>query len=128
VRKHTPKRVPKCLRLRNHIIFVTIFSSIDFKKRLSRRYTDERFHLSIAQDRLRKIPLKLHEVSRDRKVWQHNSFGKFEHGSTFVLSRISCIALGSALLEDEQNFKLGGCVGAHKTSISCANMSSMCIR
>jgi hypothetical protein len=31
--------------LRNHNIIVTIFSLIDFKKRLSRRDTDERFHL-----------------------------------------------------------------------------------
>jgi hypothetical protein len=71
VRKHTPKRVPECLRLRNHIIFVTILSVIDFKKRLSRRDIDERFHLSIAQDKVRKIPQKLHEVSRDYKVWPH---------------------------------------------------------
>jgi hypothetical protein len=67
VRKHTPKRVPECLRLRNHIIFVTIFSPIDFKKRLSQRDTDNRFHLSTAQDKV-KIPQKLHEVSRDRKI------------------------------------------------------------
>jgi hypothetical protein len=71
VRKHTPKSVPECLRLRNHIIFVTIFSPIDFKKRLSRRDTEERFHLSTAQDKVRKNPLKLHEVSRNRKVWPH---------------------------------------------------------
>jgi hypothetical protein len=45
-----------------------------------------------------------------------------------ALSRISCIASGLALLEDKQKFKLGGCVGAHKTSISCANMSSKCIK
>jgi hypothetical protein len=45
-----------------------------------------------------------------------------------VLSQISCIASGLALLEDEQKFKLVGCVGAHKTSISCANMSSKCIK
>jgi hypothetical protein len=32
--------------LRNHNIIVTIFSPIDFKKRLNRRDTDERFHLS----------------------------------------------------------------------------------
>jgi hypothetical protein len=51
----------------------------------------------------------------------------FEHGSTLVLSRISCIALGFALLEDEQKFKLGGCVSAHKTSISRANMSGKCV-
>jgi hypothetical protein len=71
VRKHTPKRVPKCLRLRNHIIFVTIFSLIGFKKRLSRKDTDERFHLSTAQDKVRKIAQKLHEVSRDHKLWPH---------------------------------------------------------
>jgi hypothetical protein len=45
-----------------------------------------------------------------------------------VLSRISCIASGLALLEDEQKFKPRGCVGAHKTSISCANKSSKCIK
>jgi hypothetical protein len=56
-----------------------------------------------------------------------NLFGKFEHGSTIVLSQISCIASGLALLEDEQKFNLGGCVGTHKTSISCANMSSKCM-
>jgi hypothetical protein len=65
---HTHKRVPEGLRLRNHIIIVTIFSLIDFKKRLSRRGMDERFHLSTAQDKL-KIPQNLHEESRDRKVW-----------------------------------------------------------
>jgi hypothetical protein len=36
-----------------------------------------------------------------------DSFGKFEHGSTLVLSQICCTASGLALLEDEQNFKLG---------------------
>jgi hypothetical protein len=45
-----------------------------------------------------------------------------------VLSRISCIASGLALLKDEQKFNLGGCVGAHKTSILCANMSSKFIK
>jgi hypothetical protein len=53
VRKHTPKRLPECLRLRNYIIFVTIFSPIDFKKRLRRRDMDERFHLSTAQDKVK---------------------------------------------------------------------------
>jgi hypothetical protein len=42
--------------LRNHNI---IFSPIDFKKRLSRRDTDERFHLSTAQDKV-KNSTKLH--------------------------------------------------------------------
>jgi hypothetical protein len=54
-------------------------------------------------------------------------FGKSKHGSRLMLSQISCIASGLALLEDEQKFKLGGCVGTHKTPISCTNMSSKCI-
>jgi hypothetical protein len=57
-----------------------------------------------------------------------DSFGKFEHGSTLVLSQSSCTASGLALLEDEQKFNLRGCVGTHKTSISCTNMSSKCIK
>jgi hypothetical protein len=57
-----------------------------------------------------------------------NLSGKSEHGSTLVLSQISCIASGLALLEDEQKFKLGGCVGTHKTPISCTNMLSKCIK
>jgi hypothetical protein len=47
---HIPKRVPECLMLRNHSI---IFSAIDFKKRLSMRDMDERFHLSTAQDKVK---------------------------------------------------------------------------
>jgi hypothetical protein len=54
-------------RFKKHSI---IFSLIDFKKRLSKRDTDERFHLSTAQDEV-KIPQKPHEVSRDCKVWLH---------------------------------------------------------
>jgi hypothetical protein len=57
-----------------------------------------------------------------------NSSGKFEHGPAVVLSQISCIASGLALLEDEQKFKLGGCIGAHEALISCTNMSSKCIK
>jgi hypothetical protein len=53
VRIHTPKRVPECLRLRNHNIIIIIFPPIDFKRRLIRRDTDERFHLSIAQDKVK---------------------------------------------------------------------------
>jgi hypothetical protein len=56
-----------------------------------------------------------------------NLFGKSKHVSTLVLPHISCIASSLALLEDEQKFKLGGCVGAHKTPISCANISSECM-
>jgi hypothetical protein len=33
-----------------------------------------------------------------------------------------------ALLEDEQKFNFGGCVGAHRTPISCTNMSNKCIK
>jgi hypothetical protein len=36
-----------------------------------------------------------------------DSFDKFEHEPTLVLSRISCTTSGLALLEDEQTFKLG---------------------
>jgi hypothetical protein len=57
-----------------------------------------------------------------------NLFGKSKHGSTLVLSRISCIASGLALLKDEQKFKLGGCVGAHKRQILCTNISSKCMK
>jgi hypothetical protein len=53
VRNHIPKRVSECLMLRNHNIIVIIFSLIDFKKRLSKRDTDERLHLSIAQDEVK---------------------------------------------------------------------------
>jgi hypothetical protein len=45
-----PKRVPECLMLRNHSIK---FSLTNFKKRLSKRYTDERFHLSTTQDEVK---------------------------------------------------------------------------
>jgi hypothetical protein len=50
---HTKKRVHECLMLRNHSIIVIIFSPIDFKWRLSRRDTDERFHLSTTQDKVK---------------------------------------------------------------------------
>jgi hypothetical protein len=39
------------------------------------------------------------------------------------LFQISCIISGLALLEDEQMFKHGGCVGGHKSPILYANMS-----
>jgi hypothetical protein len=39
--------------LRNYSIIVIIFSPIDFKKRLSRRDMDERFHLSTGQDEVK---------------------------------------------------------------------------
>jgi hypothetical protein len=44
-----------------------------------------------------------------------------------VLSQISYIASGLTLLEDEQKFKVGGCVGAHKMLISYT-MSSKYIK
>jgi hypothetical protein len=54
VRNYIPKRVLECLILRNHSIVVIRFSLIDFKKRISRRDMDERFHLSTAQDEVKK--------------------------------------------------------------------------
>jgi hypothetical protein len=57
-----------------------------------------------------------------------NLFGKYKHVSTLVLPHISCITSGLALLEDEQKFKLGGCVGAYKMPISCANILSECMK
>jgi hypothetical protein len=128
VRNHIPKRVLECLKLRNHSIIVIIFSPVNFKKRLSRRDTDERFHLSTAQDEVKISTKSSMRYVGTTRYGYIDSFGKFEYGSTLVLSRISYIALGLALLEDEQKFKLGGCVGAHKTSISCTNMFSKCMK
>jgi hypothetical protein len=53
VRNHIPKRLHECLMLRNHSIIAIIFSPIDLKKRLSMGDTDERFHLSTAQDKVK---------------------------------------------------------------------------
>jgi hypothetical protein len=53
VRNHIQKRMPECLMLRNHSIIVIIFSPIDFKKRISRRDTDKRFHLSTTKDEVK---------------------------------------------------------------------------
>jgi hypothetical protein len=39
--------------LRNHTIIVIIFPLIDLKKRLSKRDTGERFHLSTTQDKVK---------------------------------------------------------------------------
>jgi hypothetical protein len=47
------KKGTEWLRLRNHIIIVDIFSSVNFKKRLSRRDTDKSFHLSTTQDKVK---------------------------------------------------------------------------
>jgi hypothetical protein len=68
MRNHIAKRVPEWLMLRNYSIIVIIFSTIDFKKRLSRRDMDESFHLATAQDKVKNSTKKLHELSRDRKV------------------------------------------------------------
>jgi hypothetical protein len=48
------------------------------------------------------------------KYGRINSSAKSEYGSTLVLSQISCIASNLGLLEDEQKFKLGGCVALIK--------------
>jgi hypothetical protein len=53
VRNHISKRVPECLMLRNHSIIAIIFSLIDFKKRPSRRDTDEMFYLKTTQDKVK---------------------------------------------------------------------------
>jgi hypothetical protein len=128
VRNHIPKRVPECLMLRNHSIIVIIFSPVIFKKRLSRRDMDEMFHLSTAQDEVKNSTKSSRSYVGTARYGYIDSFGKFKHGSTLVLSQISCNASGLALLENEQKFKLGGCVGAHKTLISCANMLSKCMK
>jgi hypothetical protein len=56
-----------------------------------------------------------------------NLFGKSKHVSTLVLPRISCIASGLAFLEYEQRFKLGRCVGAHKTPMYEITMYLPCL-
>jgi hypothetical protein len=84
VRNHIPQRVTECQMLRNHSIIVIIFSPIDFKKRLSRRDTDERFHLPTAQDEVKnstKSPMRFVGTTRYGHI---DSFGKFEHESTLV--------------------------------------------
>jgi hypothetical protein len=107
---------------------VIIFSPVDFKKRLSRRDMDEKFHLSTAEDEVKNSTKSSMRYVGTVRYGYIDSFGKFEHGSTLVLSQISCIASGLALLEGEQKYKLGGCVGVHKTSIYCINMSSKCVK
>jgi hypothetical protein len=47
--------------------------------------------------------------------------------SILVLPHMSCISLALDLLQGEQKFKLGGCLGAHKTLISYTNISSKCM-
>jgi hypothetical protein len=127
VRNHKPKRLPEYLILRNHNIIAIIFFLIDFKNRLSRR--DRRKVSSFNRPRQGE---NFHQCSM-RSVgtarYDHiNLFGKSKHVSTLVSPCISYIASGLALLENEQKFKLGGCVGAHKMPISCANISSKCIK
>jgi hypothetical protein len=48
------------------------------------------------------------------------------NGIHLCLSQVSYMASGLTLLEDEQKFKLEGCVGSHETLISYANMLSIC--
>jgi hypothetical protein len=50
------------------------------------------------------------------------SLVNLSNGIHLCLSQISYIALGLALLEDEEKFKLPGCVGSHETSFSYANI------
>jgi hypothetical protein len=92
MRNHIPKRVS--LILRNHSIIVIIFSPVNLKKRLSRRDTDERFHLSTAQDGMKNsIKISMRYVGTTRYGYI-DSFDKFEQGSTLVSSQIFCIASG----------------------------------
>jgi hypothetical protein len=84
VRNHIPKRVPECLILRDHSIIVIIFSPIDFKKRLSRRDTDERFHLSTAQDEVKNSTKSTMRYVGTARYGHIYSFGKSKHGSTLV--------------------------------------------
>jgi hypothetical protein len=75
---------------------------------------DERFHLSTTQDKVKKFhksPIRYVGTTRYGHI---DLFGMFKQGSTLVLSRISCNTSSWASLEDEQKFKLGGCVGTHK--------------
>jgi hypothetical protein len=82
VRNHIPKRVSECLMLRNHSIIVIIFSLIDFKKKLSRRDTDERFHLSTVKDEqkfklgdvLVLIKFRFHATTCRVNVWNNHVF------------------------------------------------------
>jgi hypothetical protein len=62
------------------------------------------------------------------KYDRNSLFYEFEHWSTLVFVSNLLHGSGLALLEDEQKFNLGGRVGAHKTSISYANMSSIYIK
>jgi hypothetical protein len=72
--------------LRNHSIIVIIFSPVDFKKRLSRRDTDERFRLSTAEDGVKNSTKSSMRYVGTARYGYLDSFGKFQHGSTLVLS------------------------------------------
>jgi hypothetical protein len=82
---------------------------------------EERFHLSTAQDNMKNSTKSCMGYVGTARHGLISPFGKSKHGSILVLSQICCIASGLTLLKDEQKFKLGGCVGAHKTPTSCAN-------
>jgi hypothetical protein len=107
VGNHIQKRVPGCLMLRNHSVIVIIFSPIDFRKRLCRRDIDERFYLSTAQNKVKNSTNSSMRWVGTTRYDYTDSFGKLQHGSTLVLSRISCITSSLALPEDEHKFKLG---------------------
>jgi hypothetical protein len=86
VRNHIPKRVSECLMLRNHSIIIIRFSPIDFKKRLSRRDTNERLHFSTPQDEVKRFTKSSMRYVGTARYGYIDSFGKFEHVSTLVLS------------------------------------------
>jgi hypothetical protein len=89
---------------------------------------DERFHISTAQDKVKNSTKSSMRYVGTTRYGLISPFGKYKHGSILVLSQISCIASGLAFFEDQQKFKLGGCVGTHKTLISCANILSKYIK
>jgi hypothetical protein len=59
---------------------------IDFKKRLSRRDTDERFHISTAQDKVKKSTKSSMRKVGTTRYGLISPFGKSKHGSILVLS------------------------------------------
>jgi hypothetical protein len=77
--------------LRNHSIIVIIFSLIDFKKRLSRRDTDKRFHLSTTQDEV-KISIKSSMIIEMGELWIYwwvDVYSRVEVCTTLLLGEAS---------------------------------------
>jgi hypothetical protein len=71
---------------------------------------------------------KLHEVRLGMQGMTALVYYEFEQWCRLVFVSNFLHGSGLPLLEDEQKFKLGACVGTHKTSISHANILSICIK